>query len=208
MRKITAYAHEVERLINADLILFVRPVAFPKHVPNEVIHDIASINMDGGGNWIAWSPLPVTDEVTKRLYPDKAGFPCPYGGEGDELWVQEAYAEPHNWTTDPESERPLYRYCDHNQPRVPVETIRWQSPVTMPRVYSRLTVRVTAVLCKRVMDITEEEAMRTAVRPLGYGDKRHINGLRFWWEGTYTKHGREWEDNPYAWLVSALHVGY
>lgn len=54
--------------------------------------EIASIHKDGSGKgWIAWSPLPVSAEKTKELYPGEDGFKCHYGTDGDVLWVRENF---------------------------------------------------------------------------------------------------------------------
>jgi hypothetical protein len=204
MRKIAAYPHEIESLINIGDVLFIRPVTFPAHIPDWKAEEIASVNMDGGGNWVAWAPYPATDEVTKHLYPEKSGFPCPYGEEGSLMWVQESYAEPYFWTTNKDCDRPLYRACENTQPRKGLGPVRWKSPITMPRAYSRLDVWVTAVSCKRVMDVTGKEAMMTGVRPARLSKLKWRQGFKAWWERTYVKHGRAWEENPFVWLVSAL----
>lgn len=53
----------------------------------------------------------------------------------------------------------LYPYTDLNDRVIAKAEIPWQSPVTMPRWASRTTLRLESVAVKRVMEVTEEEAI-------------------------------------------------
>jgi hypothetical protein len=79
---------------------------------------------------------------------------------GDRLWVKEAWAEAHNWTTDADAETPLYRVCDDKEP---IKQVKWNSPMFMPRWASRITLEVTGVRFEHLRDITEEDAMKEGI---------------------------------------------
>jgi hypothetical protein len=57
-------------------------IRFPAHAYEPGTDHIASVNRDGKDGWIAWGPLPTTDEISARFYPDGGGFLCPYAREG------------------------------------------------------------------------------------------------------------------------------
>jgi hypothetical protein len=82
---------------------------------------------------------------------------------GDRLWVREA------WTHDADSIEALRAavedvYCDgsygpyYRATEPAPETMRWRSPIFMPRWASRLTLVVTEVRLERLGDISEADA--------------------------------------------------
>lgn len=203
-KHISAHLHEVERLLSDGSVCFVRPIRFPKHIDLVEYPSIASVNMDGGGNWVAWSPLPATDEITKKIYPDASGFPCPYGGVGDALIVKEKYL------VRPDGS--IFYAADDIGANGWIQdgrVIPLMSPVTMPRVHSRFCLKITAVVPKRIEDMTEEEACLTGINKYFAGMMHrfdsHLYSFRSWWR--FSKHEQgglfSLNINPWCWFVSA-----
>jgi hypothetical protein len=199
-----------------------RVIKFPKHVPDFVTHDIASVNPDGRGDWVAWSPRPVTDEQSKKMYPNGGGFICPYG-PGDLLWVRETWAtwrmyddvKPSElsedvslwWPANGSSRRELHHKPGKNRPSI-----------FMPRWASRITLRVTDVRVERVQDISADDAIFEGAVDAGvvaayeaseyteYGDEHEIPDMcidqfRALWESINGPRGFGWDENPWVWVV-------
>lgn len=79
---------------------------------------------------------------------------CGYS-RGDLLWVKETWCE-----YDGDDCRYEYR-ADNPDPL----SLKWRSPLFMPRVASRLSLRVIDVRVQRLHDITEEDARAEGVEP-------------------------------------------
>lgn len=104
----------------------------PRIAPNTMfpwIDEYGDREIDGDGKpcWIGTHPSYPTGEKW---------FTCPYGAEGDTLWVKELWFIQwgkliHRATFNPES----YEYGASN----------WQPASSMPRKYSRLTTKLTHV---------------------------------------------------------------
>jgi hypothetical protein len=147
---------------------------------------------DGRGTW------------NDRTHPLK----CRYGLEGDLLWVREAWADCGTY----------YRYfaTDHVH-----ELRKRRSAARMPRVASRITLRVERVRVERLWSITEEDAAAEGVvriersvhlhgRLDGYGiegtppEHAHttrVNAYRAYWDALNASRGFGWALNPWVWVV-------
>lgn len=148
---------------------------------------------------------PVT---TARVSGCLAEIACPYGKPGDTLWVRETWL-PHEF--DDTADLATYR-ADCNDGPVPAAVraeregrTRWHSARYMPRVASRITLRVTAVEVQRLHDITADDAVREGISDSTkamFGrtnDAARIDEFRRLWCGI---NGAEsWEDNPLVWVV-------
>lgn len=89
-----------------------------------------------------------TSPFTQTGYEDKHGYPlkpCPYGYEGDQLWVRETYTETENGI--------LYKA---DNPRI--EGIKWKSPIFMPRQYSRIILNIKEIRVQRLEQISRDDA--------------------------------------------------
>lgn len=230
MEKPILFSTEMVRAILEDRKTQTRRVIkMPRHISDmyetdqDLHRNIASINRDGAGDWIAWEPAPMTDEETTRLYPDGGGFPCPYGHPGDTLWVRET------WAT-------INRY-DHLEPSdIPRGDVRWPSvwyytpptaaasaqntnspflgkkrqSIFMPRWASRLTLKVIDVRVERVQGISEEDARDEGVSDL----PDNADGIwcardRFMrlWDSINEKRGYPWSSNPWVWVIEFKKMG-
>lgn len=150
--------------------------------------------------------------------PEPVEVPCPYGAPGDMLWVKERW----QWASaywasiyrDPgatDAERAECQagagyYATHRNPECDGP---WTSPLYMPRLLSRITLRVTSVRVERVQDISEEDARAEGVVRACFGgwtdgttDYDTITAaqaFRALWESI---NGAEsWAANPWVWVV-------
>lgn len=186
-----------------------------------------SINPDGKGDWIAWTPA-VTDEASRRAYPNGGGFKCPYGQPGDRLWVRETWAHLREEYTDRDDYGDqdklnwigyksngaaiLYREGDS---KIIMGTqiwavfddieIRWRPPIYMPRWASRITLEITEVRVERLQNITAENAKAEGIEPYLFLPER-LQGaglkvqFRILWDSIYGKK-YPWESNPWVWVI-------
>lgn len=166
--------------------------------------DIASINLDGQGNWVMWAPIPVTDEQSIAHYPNGGGYPCPYGKPGDQLWVRESWRElidvglGHNFV--------VYRADGELLPaHAPnLGDAHWRPSIFMPRWASRITLRVTDVRAERLQDISEEDAKaegatawHDTIDGTVYRPDFHIR-----WDDINAKRGYPWASNCWVWAIT------
>lgn len=133
---------------------------------------------------------------------------CPYGKPGDLLWVRETWQALFDtdtgvdwWEDTPVELRTpehladaIYR-ASHTD-----EDCSWRPPIHMPRWASRLTLRVTAVRCERLRDISRADcaAEGVAVPP----DPGWVMGFADLWDRINAKRGYSWASNPFVWVIS------
>lgn len=154
---------------------------------------------------------------------------CPYGGEGDHLYIREAfgYVWP-DWCDNGLIEgeeggiRPIspqecdivYRATDPDYLWADdegEECAMWKPSIFMPKSRARIWLEVTAVKAQRLHDITADDAVAEGVY-------RARDGL-WTWDGTYlapdpvaayaqawdalnAKRGYPWERNWWVWVVT------
>lgn len=128
-------------------------------------------------------PPPFDDGRPIRYLRD--GIPC--NKEFSEMWLQ-----PHYRATDP---TPELSYEDSDgEP-----TVRWKSPVIMPKWASRITLDITGIRIQKIQDMTEEEAVAEGFLPHDV-----MTGLYWFAEAWDSLHGKafSWESNPWVWCVT------
>lgn len=119
------------------------------------------------------------DGFWQQCYRDDAGAihskswltKCPYGMQGDRLWVRETFAI----ATGPTDGSPLaadntaviYRASwDVEVPDTPLDGA-WQPSIHMPRWASRITLEITGVRAERLNSISEEDAEAEGIERVG-----------------------------------------
>ena len=126
--------------------------------------------IDQAGYAVFFPVLPF-DLYDQRCWPEKQPLKCPYGKLGDRLWVKETYQALRPNTIEPikkiiprpgicvmaykatENERfDLYGGKVYNGP--------WRSGRFMPRWASRILLEIVNIECKKIYDISEEEAIK------------------------------------------------
>ena len=137
----------------------------------------------------------------------KAGYSI-----GDRLWVRETWAHdaPSLETCRVAFEDaypggitygPYYRATE-----TAPDTLRWRSPIHMPRWASRLTLTVTAVRVERVQDISEDDAEAEGIEPIlvppDGGGAPHVEGFRAIWQTLHSRDAWTWAQNPWVTAIS------
>lgn len=158
----------------------------------------------------SWTPYRWTHDLER---PHRMGEPvkCPYGREGDKLWVKETCrAEELEYGLDgvryiadgtfigientklaAERWGDLYSYGKGRGKTVP--------SIFMPKWASRLQLRVKDVRVERVQDISNEDAWCEGVSDSWEYDCVRI--FRDAWNSIYGKSGYGWDANPHVWVV-------
>lgn len=148
----------------------------------------------------------------KNQPPHSDGRPIMMTGEFDDEWIQ-----PHYKATDPDPE-----LCYEDSDGEP--TVRWKSPVNMPRWVSRITLEITDISVQRLQDITEEQAILEGARrfddlpsshPYKQDDRWSMEkpektsqclgtarmAFANYWNKNYEKKGFGWDRNPWVWVI-------
>ncbi len=141
-------------------------------------------------------------------------FKCPYGTEGDRLWVREGFRykpEHDNYYFDADSKgmgQDAYIRLSGSKRQI------WPA-IFMPRWASRITLEITDVRVQRLQDISEEDAMAegcTKVRDAcyvfrgtpsdeaGIWHTSPITAFAMLWDSINGKK-HPWEYNPWVWCV-------
>lgn len=148
------------------------------------------------------------------------GVRCHYGTVGSELWVRET------WQHGPD-DSVWYKATDEDIVGGCYKRM-WKPSIHMPRVASRITLRITGIRVERVQDITEEDAKAEGVEPNWIGDLSGWNADEHGWihytrgienfpaftakesfQSLWEKiNGPEsWAANPWVWVVSFERAG-
>lgn len=191
-RPLTLNAEQVRAVLNGSKTVHVVPV-----MPQPLI-------LDSGGAWYPEGRHPKArhyangEHLRKGLAADFA----PYQ-PGDRLWVREA------WCEHTDNGSVFYKADDW-----PTElSMKWRSPMHMPRWASRLTLEVEAVKVIRVQEISEQEALSEGCQwsdgmnmwagegeIAGHWCLSHDQAFGSRWDAANRKH--PWKSNPWVWVVT------
>lgn len=121
---------------------------------------------------------------------DGQGAParCHYGEQGDILWVKEKYSTPPDGTWDYAAKWPddTIRSLDLNG--------GWKSASSMPRRFSRITLRIIDVRLQRLHDIRAKDARAEGIT----SPRPRLNYRKNWKPNTGPQ---SWDANPYVWVI-------
>jgi hypothetical protein len=142
---------------------------------------------------------------------------CPFGRQGDRLWVREAFAKTRLAQTPDLAEIYVYRdgdsRTDYGGP--------WKPSIHMPRGASRITLEITGVRVERLDEISEADARAEGVERhqdgIGWkrgaiaGDQNLVDrtafaklSFRSLWESI--NGAGSWKENPWVWVVEFKRV--
>lgn len=125
---------------------------------------------------------------------------CPYGKPGDRLWVRETWCQ--KWIPGKGFGDEWFYRATEKKEIVHVddgEKSPWRPSIHMPRVASRITLKVTDVRVERVQDISEKDVRSEGVNFFGAPDG-HLKWVKLW-DSINEKRGFGWEKNPWVWVV-------
>ena len=134
----------------------------------------------------------------------KTPIKCPYGREGDHLWVRETWAKSlHNYLYAADcvvSEGPQGNTDDWDWSCGPNH---WRPSIFMTRAASRITLEITGVRVERLQEISEEDAMAEGVQAVisgkCHGWTPHVLEYCILWDKINGP--GSWDANPYVWAV-------
>lgn len=137
-------------------------------------------------------------------------YPCPYGAEGQRLWVREtAWLPPSVSVRDLREGADTWPKCIYSADADDydlefVRAWRWkQRPsIHMPRWASRITLEITDVRVQRVQDISEEDALAEGCR----SQIKHSAAFADLWDSINESRGFGWNANPYVWALTFRRV--
>lgn len=143
---------------------------------------------------------------------------CPYGQEGDRLWVRETWAT-YGMDALPDQERPLFYRADDvdRDGWATPPDLKWKPSIHMPRWASRITLEVTGVRVERLQDIRAHDAIAEGVE---ISDLAKLHALALRKQGrnisaAVVEYGILWESingpgswdvNPWVWVVEFKRV--
>lgn len=183
------FNHEMVRAILAGTKTQTRRPL--KHVPEGRVDNYRNIEKD------FWKPFCKSLLGGEDLLVGNR-IKCPFGKVGDRLWVKEAYSFDENL-------KPIYR-----DDGVSLEKgISWNSPSTMLKWNSRITLEITDIRVERVQEITHEDAIAEGVKayqgdfPLQEKDMPlSCHAFVHLWNSLYKKKGFGWDANPWVWAIT------
>lgn len=117
------------------------------------------------------------DDGTMAFETGEQGF-----STGREPWTE--------WTPD-------LRREDYNLNR----SLKFISPIHMPRWASRLTLEVVSVRVERLQEITPGDILAEAVIPKMLPYEHAIDEWRRTWDIINSKRGYPWASNPWVWVI-------
>lgn len=115
---------------------------------------------------------------------------CPYGAQGDKLWVRETFAV-HNIGGE---NHVVYRADSGTDG----DGAPWKPSIFMPRWASRITLEVVSVRVERLQDISEEDAKAEGVTGWHGVCRPEFHML---WDKINEGRGYSWDSNPWVWVV-------
>lgn len=154
----------------------------------------------------------------------------PYGKPGDRLWVRETWYCDHFEVQKGPYLQPADMH-DLDQSRQDGELVyaadglapyeqeqpTWKPSIHMPRWTCRILLEITDVRVERLQDITEAQAKAEGVRlytdHAELGDWWHVEGIETYsadprksFELLWSSVGRDWQANPWVWVVEFKRV--
>lgn len=154
----------------------------------------------------------IQEDVTGRF----VQLQCPYGKEGDRLWVRETFAvQPFLWEKN-HGLQPVHYPA--SVPRDQIEDYVLKPSIHMPRWASRITLEITGVRVERVQAISEADA--EAEGAMEWWNSKSVdeqasiyNGKRgpraafeMLWDSINAKRGYGWDANPWVWALEFRRV--
>lgn len=103
-------------------------------------------------NWDNFLVVDGVPKISHKLNGSMLEVSCPYGAVGDYLWVRETWAKALIGT------QPFLYKADG------VESgLSWNSPVLMPRIASRILLKIVETRAEKLQDISKEDAISEGI---------------------------------------------
>lgn len=128
-------------------------------------------------------------------------YRCPYGTEGNRLWVRE------NWATTLSGVPTDGIAYKADYPADRAKTIKWKSPIHMPRWASRITLKVLNIRVERIQQITARECWAEGIERICEPSTKFeksaaaLDDFMLLWNRINGPRGFGWDVNPWVWVV-------
>lgn len=151
-----------------------------------------------------------TPEAAMENYNGEYKSCAPYS-KGDLIWVRETFRQFNSSNECGCSDSPCG--CPNNGTYIYKSNgddgeSKWKPSIHMPRIASRLTLRVTGVRCERIQSITDNEAVKEGVPSNEEAKKLAVEDGLTWYEksSVWFKHiwnriYSNWDKNPWVWVI-------
>ena len=168
---------------------------------------------DDGEDWyVQWKKY-TTDSA------EDLDFACPYGLEGDQLWVRETHADSTggNGTVfradmtqlpnqrDQEAHFFFAQHC-----KIPEAAFKWKPSIFMPRAISRIQLEITGIRVERLQDISQDDAVAEgckgghgAMPDYAYNASPDEHFMMLW---ESINGAGSWNANPWVWVIEFKRV--
>ncbi len=142
--------------------------------------------------------------VTRRLITPqpiccKQPTHCPMAAVGDRIWVREKWGYREQFYDRNAENQPPYVYAADGLP-VGAKYSPWKPSLHMPRVASRVLLRVTGVRSERLSDISAQDARDEGCPVERLADS--IGWFKKAWDGLFAARGWGWRANPWVWVIA------
>jgi hypothetical protein len=131
----------------------------------------------------------VNEGVVYRVYPRYQ--------PGDRLWVRETWADLAEGTGDPDQHPKIIYKADATHEWS--EQV-WHPSIFLPRLFSRITLEITAVKVERGQEISELDAINEGIPNGAYAVNPKTSYAKLWNSINGKKY--PWASNPWVWVIS------
>ena len=131
---------------------------------------------------------------------------CPFGKDGDNLWVRETWAAQHGLDDTRPREMIQANTRLHYAATEDRGGLLWRPSIHMPRWASRITLEITGIRVERLNEISRGDAMEEGCPfPNMASGPDPIKWFSDLWE-SITGEG-SWNANPYVWVIEFTRIG-
>lgn len=158
--------------------------------------------------------------ATYRAFPDGGSArwglcECPYGIQGDRLWVRETFQFVHansdgqrnTFSSATPFTQHDYKWIEYAAtPKDNEPPPKWKPSIFMPRWVSRITLEIVSVRVERLKTISPHDCFQEGVRCPGCDSSGHepcvemVGKYKKLWESLNGK--GSWKKNPWVWVIT------
>jgi hypothetical protein len=140
--------------------------------------------------------------IRRKVSTEERGIYYPHYDVGDKLYVRETWAD-----NIPGCSNGITYRADHIDPKGdgPANPMNWRPSIHMPKEAARIWLEVTDVRVERLIEITEEDAIKEGVR-VGIGGMPYFrcqDAFPALWDSTIKNQDLPlygWGANPWVWI--------
>lgn len=151
MKTINLSQHEATAAVRGNLRFLIRPCKQASATHGKFTEHAYAVYPTSESGWIAWFGWYEANNSGGKLSEFTHGFKAPFA-PGDILTLREAWYLLYVSQVPKVSDAGIKYRADYDG------CLPWKSASIMPKTFARFTATVEAVECKRVSEITEEEA--------------------------------------------------